>query len=274
MTGSNTLKILGAALFLYGVASVAMAVYAYNVSHEAFGNVRSFATLLKTERDKVADALKGVAGVLGGAEGAQEGRAGGPISSLLPGGGRSEGGSSNPGGSGGSGGPRVADAIRGLFEGGRATPTPAAAATPQPAPPPAPAQEASGGPLARLRSDLQQHLDQLGLGWARLGEGPLAGGLLDRVELVTNVVLAWMGAHGLASVIIGLSWLFRSPAPTVLAAPPYYGSPGPYGQPYPPQYPGPYPPAAPGAYGGSPPTAPGGYPHPPDNPPPAPPYPR
>ncbi|MCC7105138.1 MAG: hypothetical protein IT307_08360 [Chloroflexi bacterium] len=265
---STTQKLLAATLVLYGIAAIFMAIVSYNVTHEAFTSVRNFASLLKTEREKVASTLQGITGLFTSGGAGQQSSGGplsGPLGGLLGGnrGGSSEAapsatpstGAQEPGG-------RLGEAIRGLLGGERSQPKPAATpgtAPRQESPPP---QADTGGPLGRIRDQLDGRLLEITQGFGRLGDGPIAGNTLDRVELVTNLVIGWMLLHGAASIIIGLRWLSSSGRPTVVPAPwpagPYPGGPNMYAPPHPGGQPPPRP--------GGPPGWPGEYPPPPDAP--------
>jgi hypothetical protein len=102
---------------------------------------------------------------------------------------------------------RIEDRLGGILGGAR----PGEAARPGAGSASAPAAQPSEtrGPL----DELEGRLGQLVGSWSALGDGPVRPDLLGRMELVTNVVLLWMAAHGAASVLGGFLLLRRRPAP-------------------------------------------------------------
>lgn len=218
MARTVAIRLIGAFLLVYGLAAIVMGWWAYSVTHEAFTSVRSFTSAFERERNRALEALQGATGLLGG--GSAEG-------------------------SGSGGGPRVLQQADGLRErlrgilGGQDSNQSRGQQDSAPAP-------SQGGGLL---DDLTRRLTQAQGSWSVLGEGPFRPGLLDQVELAVNAVLAWMALHGLASVVIGLLLLFRSPS----AAPAAH--PGAWQQPPPGGYPGPYYSRGPEPYSGYPPQA-------------------
>src|SRR5215212_5219799 len=182
MPRTTVFRLLGVLLLVYGFTAIVLSWYAYSLTREAFGGIRTFATLFERERTQALDTLKGAVGLLG-----------------------------DPG-SGAGGGPalgsRVAgiqDQIRGLLGG-----QPAAAQPPVPG---------SGTGLGLL-DDLNARLNASASNWSKLGDGPISLPLLDRVEFATNAVLAWVALQGLLCLGLAIYLFSWKPQPVALA-PPY-----------------------------------------------------
>jgi hypothetical protein len=183
MPRTTVFRLFGVLLLVYGFSAILLSWYAYSLTREAFGGIRSFATLFERERTQALDTLKGAVGLLGDA-----------------------GGSSADTGPGlGSRVAGIQGQIRGLLGGQAAG-----------AQPPAPA---SGTGLGLL-DDLNARLNASASNWGKLGEGPISLPLLNRVEFATNAVLAWVALQGL--LCLGLAiYLFSWKPQTVALAPPY-----------------------------------------------------
>ena len=181
MPRTTVFRLLGVLLLVYGVTAILLSWYAYSLTHQAFGGIRTFATLFERERTQALDTLKGAVGLLGDA--------------------------GNSVGSGPGLGSRVAgiqDQIRGLLGG-----QPAGAQPPVPA---------SGTGLGLL-DDLNARLNASASNWSKLGEGPISLSLLDRVEFATNAVLVWVALQGLLCLGLAIYLFSWRPQPVALAPP-------------------------------------------------------
>jgi len=188
-------RVAGALLLLYGLAAVAMGWWAYSVTREAYASIRSFSAVFDRERGRAVEASRGLSDLT---------RSRDPVAGPQP-----PGAAPTP-----SAGPalarevqRIEDRLGGILGGAR----PGEPARPGFGSASAPAAQPSEarGPL----DELEGRLVQLVEGWSALGDGPVRSDLLGRMELVTNVVLLWMAAHGAASVLGGFLLIRRRPAP-------------------------------------------------------------
>jgi hypothetical protein len=182
MPRTTVFRLLGVLLLVYGFTAILLSWYAYSLTREAFGGIRTFATLFERERTQALDTLKGAVGLLGDA-----GSGAGNVPAL---------------------GSRVAgiqDQLRGLLGG-----QPASAQRPAP----------GAGTGLGLLDDLNARLNASATNWGKLGDGPISPTLLDRVEFATNAVLAWVALQGL--LCLGLAiYLFSWKPQAVALAPPY-----------------------------------------------------
>ena len=192
--------VLGVFLLIYGAGTMLMAWWGYSVTHEAYSSVRSFATVFDQERAQVTEALQGVTGLLAGQPAATSAAA--PSSGTAP----AQG---------------LRDRLQSLFRSAPVAPVPQAGAGPQPS------------DFVGLFGELESRIGRVNTAWSLLSGGPIRLELLDRVELITNIILIWLAINGIASIIIGIRLLSGSPAQ---AAPP--AGPG-AGPPWPQPYPGP-----------------------------------
>src|SRR5687768_6843423 len=65
MSRMTVFRLLGVLLLVYGFTAILLSWYAYSLTREAFGGIRSFATLFERERTQALDTLKGAVGLLG-----------------------------------------------------------------------------------------------------------------------------------------------------------------------------------------------------------------
>ena len=65
MPRTTVFRLLGVLLLVYGFTAIVLSWYAYSLTREAFGGIRTFATLFERERTQALDTLKGAVGLLG-----------------------------------------------------------------------------------------------------------------------------------------------------------------------------------------------------------------